>query len=836
MPGSGSAPNDLVLVGEALGENEEQQGLPFVGRAGDILNSVLKEVGLLRSALFITNSVRCRPLTAMGRNRKPTSHEIDACRGYLVDELRAVQPRVIVALGDVAATTLMGRRLGGVLENRGKITWSDEFNAFIVPTVHPAYVIRRYSERHWLVEDIKTAKRLLDEGLQAPPEVTIDVVRDLDRAYAMADDLCSADRFAYDWETNGVHLTKSEGFCVSFSARRGHAYVVPRYLSGWARAWDDDLLSELDEILRRVFLSDTAKSGHHVSFDNNITKTTLGVWPRNVTFCTMIAHHCLNNHLGERAHGLKVMTALYTPLGRYDDDLDQWLIDNGYTARGRPDMGQLWRAPDDLVHRYNGMDAIATLWCEDVLTPRLKEEKLWDLFTRERMPLVREHQEIDRRGIRIDTPYLDTLSDQLGVTLRELEESISDVAARKINPASHPQVRALLFGDLEMPILGRTEAGEASTKEEVLLQLRDVHPVVPLILRHRAYAKIKGTYVDGTGKSGEKKALRAVVDDDGYARTDTRLHGTETFRFVTRRPFAVHTWPKDQKGMPSVRRLIVPDPGHVFVMADYVQQEFVIQSIAAGQWDMVEALLDRGEDAHERVALDMGGVAKADYLDEQHGVFERDGHRWKSEDAYNEYKKHRSRFKAINFMIMYRGGPRKLARIGLGCTRDPRTGAPCKIEDSMVCNCEAQAAVFIQEYYERYECIKWWQYEIIKELRVSGVVRGLFGAYRRLPGISDSDMFVQLEAERQACNFPIQNGGAHVMIRALLRTQERFRREKFPGRVVVTIHDQLITQVPEYLVEDGTYILRVCMEAPYKELAGRSLRTDVSVVHAWGGS
>lgn len=1081
VPGDGAIPNDLVLVGEALGENEERQHRPFVGRAGEILEGCLREVGLLRASVFITNAVRCRPTTPTGRNRKPTTHEVDCCRGYLIDELREVKPRVIVTLGDVATTSLVGRRLGGVLENRGRISWSEELHAFVIPTIHPAYVLRRYSERQWLVEDLRSAKRLIDEGLQQPPEVTVDVVRDLDRLHAVADELCRAERLAFDWETNGVHLTKSEGFCIAFSSRRGHAYVVPRYLSGWQPAWDDGLLSEVDEQLRRILLSDVPKTGHHVAFDNNISKSTLDVWPRNVRFCTLIAHHCLNNHLGERAHGLKVMTALYTPLGRYDDPLDQWLIDNGHTARGLPDKGQLWRAPDDLVHRYNGIDAIATLWMEDVLTPRLHEMGLWDLFVRERMPLVREHQEIDRQGVRIDMQYLDTLSEQLGATLSTLEAEITDLATRPINPASHPQVRALLFNDLELPILDRTENGEASTREDVLLQLRDLHPVVPLILRHRAYAKIKGTYVDGTGKRGQKKALRAVVDEDGYARMDTRLHGTETFRFATRRPFAVHTWPKDQKGMPSVRRLIVPDPGHVFVTADYVQQEFVIQcvvpstrvlradltwacagdvkigdrlvgfdenlnqtgrnnlrlkpavvthakrirrpcyevvtdrgsviasaehlwacrkkaswrrpyewvstvdlsvgdqipflarpwdvdvshdagylagffdgegsvtsrhvgfsqnpgrtlsrvlrllrergidvarnglgsphkfrcyravgkenelrllgmirpprllekadviwlnrraagahakparvlrvrsvgarevvalgtstrtlitegllshnSIAAGQWDMVEALLDYGEDAHERVARDLGGVEKAAYLDPS-GVFERDGLRWKSEDAYNEYKKHRSKFKSINFMVLYRGGARRLARIGLGCTRDPRTNTPCKIENDLVCNCEAQAATFIQEYYERYEQIKWWQYRRIMELRETGMVRGLFGSYRRLPGIFDTDKGVQHEAERQACNFPIQNGGAHVMIRALLRTQERIRRERFPGRVVVTIHDQLIVQAPEHLVEDGTYLLRVCMEAPYKELAGRSLRTDVSVVRSWGG-
>lgn len=112
----GSGPNDaqIMIVGEAPGFTEDRQGVPFVGRAGQVLNEMLEQAGFRREDVFVTNSVRCRP----PENREPAAKELEACRRYLIDEIGAVRPRVIVALGNSALKTLTGK--SGVSKYRGE--------------------------------------------------------------------------------------------------------------------------------------------------------------------------------------------------------------------------------------------------------------------------------------------------------------------------------------------------------------------------------------------------------------------------------------------------------------------------------------------------------------------------------------------------------------------------------------------------------------------------------------------------------------------------------------------------------------------------------------------
>lgn len=839
LSGDGNPEAQIALVGEGPGWKEEELEKPFVGRAGELLDGCITDAGLLRSELWITNSARCRLINKIGKDRKPSMHELDCCRGHTLDELREIKPKVIVALGDVASAMLLSRRFGGIREERGKVTWSDEWQAWIIQTLHPAFALRQYAQRHFIIEDLKTAKRLVEEhGPRIVVPTDIEIVSSIAGLQRVKEEILDAGHFHFDWETNGLHLTKSEGFCVSFSIREGHAFVVPRLQESWQDYWGRHL-READAMLREIMLSDCTKGGFHVGFDMSITQTTLGVRPTNVTFCGMIAHHALNNHLGQGAHGLKSCVALYTPMGRYDDELDAWLKDHNYTVDGKADYAQLWRAPNEIVWKYNGMDSDGSLRLEHIFVPQLHEECLWKIFTADLMPVAIEHQETDRIGVRINVPYVDEVSAQLAAGLATLEEKIAELAGHSVNPSSPKQVANLLFEEQGLPILGRTDNGDPSTKEELLLQVKDLSDFVPLILQHRAFAKIKGTYVDGKNSvKGQKKALRAVIDDDGYARMNTLVHGTETFRFVTRKPFALHTWPKTVPGMPSVRAFVIPDDGYTFITRDFKQQEFVIQCILAGQWDMVEALLDRDEDVHELVTQELGGVAKKDYLlahsyDSEGYAF--DGLTWINKDAYQLYKAARSKFKSVNFMIMFRGMAKKLARMALGCTGDQRRGVICKVEGTVVCGCEARAQEYITNYYERYEHIKWWQYRTIKIGYETGRSVTPFGTYRKLPAFFDSDAFTRFEAERQACNAPIQISGAHVMRRAYLKIKERLRKEKFPGRVVFTVHDEITCQFRSDLIEEGDYIMRRYMEAPYPELAGRSLRTDGVTTSCWGG-
>ena len=151
--GDGNPDADLMFVGEGPGENEDRRGLPFVGRAGALLTQMIeKGLGLQRSDVYICNLVKCRP----PGNRTPLADEVATCSGFLDGQIAAVQPRVIVALGKPAASLLLGRDVR-ISKVRG--TWHDYHGIPLMPTFHPAYVLRQYTveNRRRVWDDLKAA-------------------------------------------------------------------------------------------------------------------------------------------------------------------------------------------------------------------------------------------------------------------------------------------------------------------------------------------------------------------------------------------------------------------------------------------------------------------------------------------------------------------------------------------------------------------------------------------------------------------------------------------------------------------------------------------------------
>ena len=155
VPGEGDPRARLVLIGEAPGANEDATGRPFVGQAGQLLDSILDAVELARSAVYITNIVKCRP----PQNRKPQPDEVAACIPYLHRQLELLQPKVILALGGTAAEALLGvkKTLG---ELRGKV---HRYNGVpLVVTYHPAALLRNPNWKKPTWDDVRIARQLLD--------------------------------------------------------------------------------------------------------------------------------------------------------------------------------------------------------------------------------------------------------------------------------------------------------------------------------------------------------------------------------------------------------------------------------------------------------------------------------------------------------------------------------------------------------------------------------------------------------------------------------------------------------------------------------------------------
>jgi DNA polymerase len=152
--GVGNPVADLMFVGEAPGRDEDEQGIPFVGRAGQLLTRIIEAIGLKREDVYIANVIKCRP----PENRNPEPDEVETCEPFLFQQIDTIKPRVIVALGTFAARALL-RTLEPISRLRGREY--DYRGAKLIPTFHPAYLLRNPSSKREVWEDMKRVRELL---------------------------------------------------------------------------------------------------------------------------------------------------------------------------------------------------------------------------------------------------------------------------------------------------------------------------------------------------------------------------------------------------------------------------------------------------------------------------------------------------------------------------------------------------------------------------------------------------------------------------------------------------------------------------------------------------
>lgn len=162
--GRGNEQADLMIVGEGPGQNEDETGLPFVGKAGQLLDKILASVNLTEKNVYICNIVKCRPPS----NRTPTQDEMDACRPYLLEQIRMINPKIILLSGASAVRGLTGEKRG-ITKIRGE--WIQWEGRLCMPVFHPAYLLRnpsreKGSPKWFMWQDIQTVRAKLDEITQ----------------------------------------------------------------------------------------------------------------------------------------------------------------------------------------------------------------------------------------------------------------------------------------------------------------------------------------------------------------------------------------------------------------------------------------------------------------------------------------------------------------------------------------------------------------------------------------------------------------------------------------------------------------------------------------------
>ena len=771
-PGEGSPNARVMLVGECWGETEERFSQGFVGKSGEELNRMLHEVGITRNECYLTNLVNARPpfgditrwVTSkkkdIGPNFVPLRDQWvhpSVREGFwqLLREIHLVKPNVILALGNTAMWSLTGA--WGITKWRGSqlrcvldrslypsdllgptgTPWASK----LIPTLHPSAVLRDYSQRPIVLNDIKRVKRELHSPDYANEPRWSFLVRPSFQATAqtLASLLEGLDAGTIEWidfdlETRAGHIA-----CAGLSWSATEAICIPLMcVESKEGYWGREEEARLVWLLYQTLTHPKVKvRGQNLLYDAQYTYRHWHFVPR-VAQDTMIAHH-------SAFCGLPKSLAFQASM--YCDHYVYWK-DDGKTWDKNVNEDQLWR--------YNCIDAVRTRECGEVEARTIESLGLQsvDAFQQKFFwPVLQCMQ----RGIAVDKKLRATFALEIQEELAAREDYFRRTLGHSLNVRSSKQMCELFYQDLKQkPNYSRAKKGvppHLTCDDEALTKIGQREPLLRPLLKAIAEYRSLGVFLS--------TFVLAPLDVDGRMRTSYNICGTETFRFSSsENAFGSGTnlqnIPKggeDDDGglsLPNIRKIFVPDPGFDIFDTDLSKADLRIVTWEADEPEM-KAMLREGRDPYVEIARE----------------FYKDPTIKKTRDDGSENPKYRT-FKSFAHGTHYLGTPYGLAgRLGLSVH---------------------QAETTQRWYLSRFRRIKAWQDEFCAALRSRRYVQNIFG-YRRyyFDRIEDSTC-------REAIAWLPQSTVALYINRIWMNIYE-----KYPHIwILLQVHDSLVGQYPSH--------------------------------------
>jgi DNA polymerase I len=446
------------------------------------------------------------------------------------------------------------------------------------------------------------------------------------------------------------------------------------------------------------------------------------------------------------------------------------------TQRGRGVHPGFDEVTIEQAGQYAGGCAEAMLRLADGLTAAIERHGLTRLLQDVELPLARVLGAMEQTGVLVDPGELLRLKVDFEAQMALLERRAYGAAGHEFNVNAPRQLETILFDELGLKPQKRTKTAR-STDAQVLEALADDHPLPRILLEHRQLSKLKSTYID---------LLPGLVNkSSGRIHTEWGQAVAATGRIASNNPNLQNIPVRTDLGR-AIRRAFVAPKGMRLVSSDYSQIELRVLAHLSGDPVLCEAFRT-GQDVHTRTAMELFRV---------------------SADAVTEEMRRRA--KTINFGVIYGMGESTLAK---------RLSIP-----------RPEAAAFIAAYFERYGRVRAFMEETLEEARRTESVRTLFGRVRLLPDLRSSNSMLRSAAERIAQNTPIQGTAADLLKLAMLRLASPV----VPGaRMVLTVHDELVFEVPEGDVARAMARVKQAMETVHPDLAV-PLVVDVGSGPNWG--
>jgi DNA polymerase-1 len=749
---------DIMLLGEAPGEMEDRTGVPFKGRAGNTLNTLLSQAGIIRSQCLIANVARERPPKNDIKHyfidkgcKVPTPRMLEYI-ALLQKEIETYKPNVVVPLGNTALWALTGRK--GIKHARGSVTTSTLVpGQKLLPTYHPQAVGYDWSLATTVVMDFK--KALYHSRFPEIPEDKRQLIIDPTKAHFI--ELCTQlldekEPVAVDIESWG-HINR-----IGFSNSTSWAFTLG-ILKGIIPQWPEKDELEIWEWIARV-ISELPVIYHNAVFDLPVLFLRNGIPTPSLYMDTLVAAHILWPELPK---SLEYVTSILL-------DVPAWKH-LSETAPGE----------------YNALDALNTKCIAPIMENLLKKRDLWEVFQRE-MSWVEPASMLQLQGLYVNIEKKDELVSTAKEKLKKVDAELLKLVGKEVNYNSPPQVKNLLYIDLELPPQYKRrksihEEKKITTGEDALKKLARRHEVPQLIIERRKASKLISTFLD-ISTSPESRV------HSSYNVTGTGFGG----RWSSSKSIILPYGPGNLQNIPEPARILYTAPkGYVFLEADYIQAEAVVVAYLCLDTVLIKLFVD---------SFGMSGSERA---------ISHDVHKYTASFMYEIpieeiTKEQRRTGKVLRHSNNYDAGPGVLANL-LDITI-------------------AQAKPLRKLYFQKNHLLPIWHKRIQSQLRQDRTMVNLFGRKHKFLDRWGDPLF------RSAYAYVPQSSVGELLSTSL---REVYDKHGSDIRIALQLHDAIYSLVHHSEVKD---VMKAKREIMIKEIpVGREImKIDVNfeVGDNWG--
>lgn len=392
-----------------------------------------------------------------------------------------------------------------------------------------------------------------------------------------------------------------------------------------------------------------------------------------------------------------------------------------------------------------GRRAAAVLALAEPIREGLEARDLTSLYETVERPLVRVLALMERAGVLIDRPFLDDLRHDLQTKCDQYQREVFTHAGHEFNVNSTPQLRTVLFDELGMTPVKRTKTGP-STDADSLQKMANDHPILQALLRYREVEKLRNTYAD---------ALPPLIESDGRIHATFKQTATTTGRISSDTPNLQNIPVRSAEGL-EMRKAFVAPAGHQLLSADYSQIELRVLAHLAEDPGLIDAF-ERNVDIHTVTAAAVYGV---------------------TEDAVTSEQR---RFaKVVNYGLAY-----GMEAYGLS----QRAGIEVK-----------EAAHILDRYFAGFPKVREYMDHVVVEASDRGYTTTILGRRRQIPELASANFRIRQQGERMAQNAPVQGSAADVFKIAMVNMQARLDADDVSTRMTMTVHDELVFEVPDHEV------------------------------------